>query len=66
MFTTEQVFSIAGGYTWNGGTYPHLRVHLEGNLVPTGGFAGFKEAHVEWQNFQNELIRTSSNPWFWR
>jgi len=58
--------SVAGGFTWNGATYTHLSAHLDGNIVPSGGFAGFKDGHVEWHLFPDETPRTGSNtPYFW-
>jgi prepilin-type N-terminal cleavage/methylation domain-containing protein len=58
--------SVAGGFTWNGVTYPHLSAHLDGNKVPSGGYIGAKDGHVEWQRFQVETPRTGgNNPYFW-
>ena len=55
----------SGGYQFNTGqNYPHLSAHLDGQAVPSGGFAGYKDGHVEWQLFQNESPRSGS-PYFW-
>jgi prepilin-type N-terminal cleavage/methylation domain-containing protein len=51
---------VAGGYFMH-----HLSAHLEGHTVPVGGFVGFKDGHVDWHFFQEESVRTTSNPWFW-
>jgi prepilin-type N-terminal cleavage/methylation domain-containing protein len=50
---------IAGGFYMH-----HLSAHLDGQTVPSGGFAGYKDGHVEWQLFQYETPRSSS-PYFW-
>jgi len=50
---------IGGGFYMH-----HLSAHLDGQTVPSGGFEGFKDGHVEWQLFQNETPR-SSGPNFW-
>ena len=59
--------SVAGGFSWGGvNPYTHLSAHLEGQTIPAGGFAGYKDGHVDWQLFQNETPRTGSNtPYFW-
>jgi prepilin-type N-terminal cleavage/methylation domain-containing protein len=55
----------SGGYQFNTGkNYPHLSAHLEGKNIPSGGFVGYKDGHVDWQLFQNEVPRSSS-PYFW-
>ena len=57
--------AVTGGFGWNGiNPYPHLSAHLDGQAVPSGGFAGYKDGHVEWQLFQYESPR-SSGPNFW-
>ena len=58
--------TVGGGFQWNGATYAHLSAHLDGNRVPSGGYFGTKDGHVEWQNFRAESPRTgSNNPYFW-
>ncbi len=57
--------SIAGGFIYNGMTYPHVSPHLKGN-VPAGGNVGFKDGHVDWRSFQMMGPRTGANaPYFW-
>jgi hypothetical protein len=60
----NQYASIPGGFMWNGVVYPHTSPHLNGT-VPAGGFAGFKDAHVEWHLFQDMVPRTTSGSVFW-
>jgi prepilin-type N-terminal cleavage/methylation domain-containing protein len=57
--------SVGGGFAWGGvNPYTHLSAHLEGNNIPSGGFVGYKDGHVEWQLFQYEIPRSSA-PYFW-
>jgi prepilin-type N-terminal cleavage/methylation domain-containing protein len=58
---------VGGGYKFNTpNPYTHVSAHLEGQAVPSGGFAGYKDGHVDWQLFQNEIPRTGGNtPYFW-
>jgi len=56
--------SIAGGFTQNGLTYPHLSAHLKGN-IPEGGTLGFKDGHIEWRKFVAMTPRTDSGTVFW-
>jgi prepilin-type N-terminal cleavage/methylation domain-containing protein len=56
--------SIAGGYTYNGVTWPHVSPHLKGN-VPLGGNLGFKDGHVDWRDFKLMTPRTPGGPSFW-
>jgi prepilin-type N-terminal cleavage/methylation domain-containing protein len=56
--------SIPGGFQWNGATYNHTTAHLNGP-VPAGGFAGYKDAHVEWHLFQDMTPRCLTAYTFW-
>ena len=56
--------SIAGGFTQNGVTYPHLSAHLKGG-IPEGGTLGFKDGHVEWRKFVVMTPRSDSGTVFW-
>ncbi len=56
--------SIAGGFSYNGMTYPHVSPHLKGN-VPAGGNLGFKDGHVDWRDFKLMTPRNPSAPCFW-
>jgi len=66
--------AIAGGFTQNGVTYPHLSAHLGRGVIPAGGNIAYKDGHVQWKKFDASTIhpgtnptktRTTSNPWFW-
>ena len=58
--------NVGGGFAWGGvNPYTHLSAHLDGQTVPSGGFEGFKDGHVEWQLFQYETPRTTSGQVFW-
>jgi prepilin-type N-terminal cleavage/methylation domain-containing protein len=58
--------SVDGGFKQNGVTYPHLSSHLRGAL-PSGGYIGFKDGHVQWRKFTPAVVpRTGANtPYFW-
>ena len=56
--------NIAGGFTQNGVTYPHVSPHLKG-AVPVGGNLGFKDGHVAWRNFELMTPRSTSGAAFW-
>jgi len=66
--------SVAGGFTQNGVTYPHLSAHLAKGGLPQGGNITFKDGHVTWKKFDasspnpsanSTKVRTISGPWFW-
>jgi len=66
--------SIAGGFTQNGVTYPHLSAHLGKGGVPTGGNIVYKDGHGAWKKFDASSasasgnatkVRTDSGPYFW-
>ena len=58
--------NVGGGFAWGGvNPYTHLSAHLDGQTVPSGGFLGFKDGHVDWQLFQYETPRTTSGQVFW-
>jgi prepilin-type N-terminal cleavage/methylation domain-containing protein len=47
-----------------GGYYlPHLSAHMDGGIVPSGGFHGYKDGHADWTLFQEEVPR-ASGPYF--
>ena len=58
--------SVVGGFKQNGVTYPHLSAHL-GGALPAGGYAGYKDGHVQWRKFTAAVVpRTGANtPYFW-
>lgn len=56
--------NIAGGFQWNGGMYPHLSPHLNGD-VPAGGNLGFKDGHVAWRDFEFMTPRSNAAYTFW-
>lgn len=52
---------VAGGFYLH-----HLSAHLDGGIVPSGGFLGYKDGHADWHLFQDETPRTGANtPYFW-
>lgn len=55
---------VNGGYAPNGVTKPHISPHLKGPR-PAGGYAGFKDSHVEWRKFEIMEQRASGSPGFW-
>ena len=50
--------TIYGGFTYNGGAYPHICPHLDG-AYPAGGNVGMLDGHVEWRAFKNMKIETA-------
>ena len=50
----------------DGGFYlPHLSAHLDAKNYPTGGYAGYKDGHVSWNNFAPMVNRAASGKDFW-
>jgi prepilin-type N-terminal cleavage/methylation domain-containing protein len=49
-----------GGYVLS-----HVSAHLDGTTMPSGGFLGFKDGHIEWHLFQDETLRSDFLPYFW-
>ena len=57
--------SVAGGFTVNGLTVPHISPHLSG-ILPAGGNLAFKDGHVAWRKFKDMSQRASgSSRGFW-
>jgi type II secretory pathway pseudopilin PulG len=71
----DNFYSIAGGFTQNGVTYPHLSAHLGKGLIPAGGNITYKDGHVGWKKFDasrasakanpSQVRTTSTSPYFW-
>jgi prepilin-type N-terminal cleavage/methylation domain-containing protein len=58
--------NVTGGFQQNGKAYPHLSAHLNNHRIPEGSNIGYKDGHVNWQNFNLATPRTGSNtPYFW-
>src|SRR5437762_2737797 len=57
---------IPGGYAdpRTGRLKSHITAHLNGNQ-PAGGNLAMLDGHVEWRNFKDMQVRSSSGPSFW-
>jgi len=55
---------VDGGFTVNNVVYPQITAHLNGQ-IPLGGFAAYKDAHVQWNKFYLMTPRTDSGTVFW-
>jgi hypothetical protein len=53
--------SIAGGFTQNGVTYPHLSAHMKKG-IPAGNNIAFKDGHVAWKKFDASRPSNTANP----